>query len=407
MPESPPSVGRKILLSILTAAVVAVYGYAACGPLRAATSTVADTSGYLGLTAWILDGRPSDMHEVPWRCREFPIGYPSAIAALWTLGLATQQGLLAANLLWLSIGLGACWILLRRAWGMPLEAAWAVLLLVAASTVCCELSVSIASEMLFFAASTVTLVCLERSTPAALCLAVVACAAAIAVRVAGVALIPAVIWGAARHPLLQRLWTRRGLALAALPAALAAWFAVARLVRSEYVASIIFGRYSRGAAWNVVAAQQVAKLSAWGELFTNLRAEEFRSVYRGEFVLAGLICLSAFVMGFWSRRRRLGPLEIYLAAYAAVLFVYPFFSYGSSRRFWFPVLPFLFGMAYLGIGRLREKSLPLDRIARQVLPIYLALFVLGGCLLSYESSRFERDTDREAAVALASLPARQ
>ena len=56
-------------LTVLTVILVVVYAYAASGPLRTITSTVSDTTGYLGLTAWILDGRAADMHEVPWRCR--------------------------------------------------------------------------------------------------------------------------------------------------------------------------------------------------------------------------------------------------------------------------------------------------------------------------------------------------
>jgi hypothetical protein len=406
--------------------------------LRAMTSTVADTTGYVGLAAWILDGRPADMHEVPWRCREFPVGYPCAIAALCRCGLAVPHGLLALNFICLAIGVWASWTLLRRTWGLPVEAAWGIVLLVAASTVCGELAVSIASEMLFFAAA---MMAIERgegrgkraegrgkmqetaslrsagdspvlSSPSSLfpLPSALLCFVAISVRTAGVALIPALLFACARHPLVRRFGLRRTLAVVAVPAGVALWFGVARILRSDYFEGIVRGRYSNGAAWDVLAGQQLAKLSAFGELMTNLRAEDFRAVYRGEFIVAGLICLALFVTGFvtafWSRRRRLTALDIYLAAYAAIIFVYPYFSTGSSRRFWFPVLPFLFGLAYLAIDRLRERSPAVRRFAGPVLAVYLTLFVLFGCYRSLELSHFARHTDKEAASALAGLAAR-
>jgi hypothetical protein len=430
----------RLGLAALSAAVIVAYSYAACGPLRAITSTVADTTGYIGLTAWILDGRPADMHEVPWRCREFPAGYPTTIAALFKFGLATPGGLLALNFISLAIGLWASWILLRRIWRMSVDATWSVLLLVAASTVCGELAVSIASEMLFFAASLAALALAghygrresersERLDPVQrsqaerceatsfsiqprpdvslrsllIALSVVACAAAVSIRAAGIALIPALLWALLTHPLVKRVGWRRILAVVALPAAIGLWFGVARVSRSEYVADILASRYSSGTAWDVIALQQLTKVSAFGELFTNLRAEDFRTAYRGEFVLVGLTCLAIILGGFGTRVRRLSLLDVYLMSYAAIIFIYPYFSYGSSRRFWFPVLPFVFGLAYLAIDRLREKSSRFLRWANPALAIYVSAFVLFGCARSIELSRFERQTDQEAAKALASL----
>jgi hypothetical protein len=407
-------------LTVLTVSLVIVYAYAASGPLRAITSTVSDTTGYLGLTAWILDGRPADMHEVPWRCREFPVGYPAAIAGLDECGLATSRGLLALNLVSLAIGLWASWMLLRRVWDLPVEATWGVLLLVAASTVCGELAVSVASEMLFFSASLLTLVsctgptasraesgsALPRHAPLAthhLIVSLLACAAAIAIRTAGIVLIPAVLWALLTQPAVKRFGTRRVLAVIALPLGICLWFGIARILRSEYVANILATRYSRGTAWDVIALQQLAKVSAFGELFTNLRAEDLPTASRGEFVLGGLLCLAMILAAFGNRIRRLASLDVYLLAYAAIIFVYPFFSYGSSRRFWFPVLPFVFALAYLAIDKLREKSPPVRRWAAPALAVYVTAFVLLGCLRSIELSRFERHTDQEATKALASL----
>jgi hypothetical protein len=205
------------------------------------------------------------------------------------------------------------------------------------------------------------------------------------------------------HPLVKRVSTWRALAIVALPAALGLLFGVSRILQSEYVANVLATRYSSGTAWDVIALQQLSKLSVFGELFTNFRAEDFPSHYRGEFVLGGGLCVSLILAGFWKRMRRVSAIEIYLATYAAIIFVYPFFSYGSSRRFWFPVLPFLFALAYLAVDRFREKSARLRRWAGSALAIYVTAFVLFGCLRSVELSRFERHTDLEAAAALKGL----
>jgi hypothetical protein len=431
----------RLGLTALSAIVIVTYLYAASGPLRAMTSTVSDTTGYIGLTAWILEGRPADMHEVPWRCREFPAGYPAVIAVLFKLGMATPGGLLALNFMSLATGLFASWILLRRVWQLSLDATWSVLLLVAASTVCGELAVSIASEMLFFAASLAAIALAAhlgtrregrgeeatrqeqslaaRREPPSLAVelradptlrpfataffALVACAVAISIRTVGIALIPALLWAWLTGPSAKRLIARRVLAVVALPLAIGLWFGVSRILRSEYVANILAARYSNGTAWDVIGMQQLAKASAFGELFTNFRAEDFRTAYRGEFVLGGLLCLPMILAGFGTRLRRLTSLDVYLMSYATIIFIYPFFSYGSSRRFWFPVLPFVFGLAYLAMDRLREKSPRLRRWAGPVLGVYVTVFVLFGCARSFEFSRFERHTDREAARALASL----
>jgi hypothetical protein len=232
---------------------------------------------------------------------------------------------------------------------------------------------------------------------------VVACAAAVSIRAAGIALTPALLWALLTHPFAKRVGWRRILAIIAFPAAIGVWFGVARISRSEYVADILTSRYSSGTAWDVIGLQQLTKVSAFGELFTNLRAENFRTVYRGEFVLGGLICLAIILGGFGTRVRRFGSLDVYLMSYAAIIFIYPYFSYGSSRRFWFPVLPFVFGLAYLAVDRLREKSPRLRRWAGPALAIYVSAFVLFGFARSIELSRFERHTDKEAAKALASL----
>jgi hypothetical protein len=54
--------------------------------------------------------------------------------------------------------------------------------------------------------------------------------------------------------------------------------------------------------------------------------------------IVGAIVLAIIVCAGWRRRRAMGPADIYLICYAAIMFVWP---YPGDVRFWLPVLPLL------------------------------------------------------------------
>jgi hypothetical protein len=403
--------GQRVVIAVLAVPILAVYAFAASGPLRAAVPTAGafDMEGYVQWTQWVLDGAPADLHEVAPASRYFPAGFPCLIAMLWICGVATPRGLMMLNLISLAIGLWASGRLLRRTFLITAGAVGWILLATAASSICCDLSVAFEAEMLFFCASTLTLLALERATNSwrFLFAGLVGCGISIAIRAAGLALVPALLWAIARQPAVRRVMTWRTLALSTIPAALLAWMGTARVMRSGYVAGMIGNRYSlRTAAWNVIWAEQLSKVGTIGELFTNLHAEDFRAIYHGEFVLVGLVCASFVVSAFWSRRTSLSASHVYVLAYTAILAVYPFFYPAASRRFWFPILPLLFGLTYLGTRQLSEKAPPLNSVTRFAAPIGLSAFVLWGCLLSFRTARLDRDTDDAAARGLATLDVR-
>ena len=275
-PISPAMSTSRLAQSItvvLSLIVLGAYGYAASGPLRTVTSTVSDYASYLGTAAWLTDGMPSDLHEIPWRNRELPVGYPSAIVIMRACGLATPQGLMALNFISLAIGLAASWLLLQAAFSIPRPVASGIVLLVLASTVCCELSVTIASEMLYFAISTATLLYLTRLTnlqrPMHGIAIVLLCVALISVRTVGIAMIPAVVWRASSGKIhFARDWKRLLLWSFVV---LIGWY----VARSNYASKLILTAYS-SSPWDALAWQQITKLSAVGELAFNLHAEDLR-----------------------------------------------------------------------------------------------------------------------------------
>jgi hypothetical protein len=339
-----PTKTLAVALAVLTACAVSAYALQVNRPAQLVSSTVSDGPEYVAIAHWIENGRPAGFKT---RNTALPSGYPLLIAGCERIGL----GLVPLNYLCLAVALAASWFALRRSFSLSLMVTCSILLLVAGSDVFREASLTVASELPFFAATMVAVALMERGTLAALLLAVPVSVAAIFIRTAGVALLPALAWAVATHSLVRPWITRRTLALAAIPALLAAF----ALSRTEYVSSIIANRYNAGTNWNSIATQQAIKLSTLGELMTSQRAEDFRMAYQAEFVFLGAILAALTVVGLWSRRRRFRPPDVYFAAYAAIMFVYPFFGYGPNRRFWLPILPLLAALAYLGICRLLES----------------------------------------------------
>ena len=411
MAESRPAFGSTLLLAILIVPVVAVYGFAATGPLRADVPTAGafDMGGYIQWTQWVLDGAPADFHEITPAVRHFPPGYPALLAALKICGVATSGGLMTLNLVCLAVGLWAAGRILRRSFVIPPVVVGGILLLTAASSVCFVLAVAFAAEMAFFAASMLTLLALERAMQSwpFLFVGLVGCAVSVAIRAAGLALIPALLWAIARQPALRRAMNWKMLAFSAIPITVLAWFGLTRLMRSGYVANAIGSRYSlQTTAWDVILAEQVSKVGVIGELFSNLHGENFRAIYRGEFALLGFVCVALIATAVWSRRTNLCASHLYVLAYSAMLAVYPYFYSAASRRFWFPILPLLFGLAYIGAHQLCERAPRLKSWARIAAPIGLTAFVLWGCVLAFQMARSNRETDRTAARALATLELR-
>ena len=111
-------------------------------------------------------------------------------------------------------------------------------------------------------------------------------------------------------------------------------------------------------------------------------------------------------IGGWSRRRQLQALDLYIAAYACILVVWPFWGYGTCRRYLFPLFPFLCGLIYLALVEIVKRAPALGKIINRTGLLYLVCFVLWGCLRSLEASAFERSTDHSAAIALRELDRR-
>lgn len=397
--HGPKEIAMKRLQIALFAAlglcVAAVYVQGATGPLRTQVYSVGayDAAGYVEGARHILFG--ADTHS-----NQFPLGMGVILAVLSLCGLATAPGIMVLNLLCLAVGLAAFIAIAQQQVGLASKAAIAVALLTAASTSCFDLTTTFASELPFFAASALTLLALGRAAAdwRYLPIAALGCVAAILIRTAGVALLAPLAW-----VIVVRDLRPKAICCAGLVAIPVAWLVFHWLSTNPYVTGIVGPRYSpHAAAWGEVVWEELLKVGAVGELFLNIRAEWFRPVYSGEFVFAGILCLSIFGAGIWATRRRISAAHVYLVAYATVMAYYPFFYHGASRRFWFPLLPLLIAFAVRGAQFLFDLSPSLATLGRRLGLAYVAAFTIFGCVLSFQAARADR-SDARADQVLAVL----
>jgi hypothetical protein len=373
---------RSILFGCLAAAVVAVYGRALCGPLK----MCGDAPGYVELAAFLLHGTPARTIAAPGYPYYFPHGYPYLLIGLNALGLANAPGILGLNLVCLAIGLWATWWLLLRTFGLTPEAAFAIVLLTAASSVFFQFASSADPEMPFFAAECAALVCFERvgrsGRPGIPFLAgVLLCGVAISIRTAGIALIPAAIWGAARLPVTKRAIVSRRWLLLAIPALLLAGLGLWLIAGSHYVSVTTangFARfkYAPEGYWLTAVARKLAHI---GELFANQRATDFPLLFRDEFVLLGVVCLGTCGLGWWARRGRVGPVDAFVTTYFLMIAAYPFWQ----LRLWLPIVPFVFALAFLGLEGLFTRAAGWRSFGPWLAVGYVLAFVLLGCFYSW------------------------
>lgn len=78
------------------------------------------------------------------------------------------------------------------------------------------------------------------------------------------------------------------------------------------------------------------RMQDFGELFLNVPASQLGRLHWAVYA-AGPILLGLLLLGFYRERRDLRVSHVYLLAYMAILFVWPY----VDARFWIPVLPLL------------------------------------------------------------------
>lgn len=395
------SVSSRVMLAVGSAAIVSAYLLALGSPLRL---FFGDPVTYLSLA----DGLRIGPHQ------GYPPGYPMLLRLAEHVGLGSAPGFVALNLAMLAIGLGSVYLLCRRRIDLTPARAVLVCLAVLLTHTISELAPVLMSDTAYFGVAMMCVLVLSmaesRSGRSRVALLVLACALAgvgISVRFAGLALVPALAYVAAR-PYLVKLWR----VLRGRPVAIAVCAAISVIVlvgaavvvirASPYGAHVAHTWRTGGGPGAFLGRLEVnarAKLSSLGEvaLQTNCctRVATAVGVHKlglvaSGFAIAGLALAAVAAYG-WRTRRRVGAIEVFVLSTAAVILVYT----GGSARFWIAALPFLIAYGLLGLERLARS-----RLAKVGVVIYLVVFVLAGGAWLIDSVRIStagRDFPRVAA----------
>lgn len=319
---------------------------------------------------------------------QYPQGYPATVAALAALGLGQAWALVGLNLACIALGLAACHRVLTRSLGLTsLTSAGCCLLSLLNWSLIKHAPIPL-SDLVFFG---VSLFCLATMTTAEdrggwarwrlLAAAVLLCAASMAVRTAGIALVPALLWvtvsqharrwrEARPSPRCMAATIAMGLALGAVLCFLGCY-----LAQSEYVRSMV-------QVWRQAGIAKAA-LFSWhgcfsGSMVTNLQASRMPEWLRPCSRWIGDAGLFAVLAALWLRRRSVRAADIYVLSYIAILCLWQ----QREPRLWLPVLP----LAIAYFATLYARLWP--RRGLRVLPaVHAAAYALCGLLALAYSAR--------------------
>ena len=355
------------------------YLLSLASPLRLSWDAVV----YLSLARELVTGEPYETNHT------YPTGYPHLLALLDRAGLGIPWVFVAANLLFLAVGLLAAYLLFRRPFGFGRPTAILACCGILLAHDVARVSSIPLSDATFFGVSMLCLLLLERSAdlkglrvPISLVAAALLAAAAFEIRTVGVALWPAVLFAVVARPAidqrLQRVARRRPVVAVVVGLGallLVGGAAVAGVMRTSYVRFLD----ERGTSGGDIVEQARLELSALGELATNVVASSPRvpNALSSLLAVAGALLIAVVAVGV-IRRRRVGALEVYGFVLALVLIAWPL----DAPRLWIPALPILIGYAIIG-----ARALAVRKVVRLALTTYVFVFAAIGAVVLGDSAR--------------------
>lgn len=376
---------RATLLGLVLACLCAGYLVQAASPLRMNT----DAIEFLEVAASVSDGEGFLTNGKP---SHYPPGYPLILAALDRAEIARSSVMIGLNLASLGLGLACAGFILSRSLGIGREA----LLLLASMTLLSWVIVKHAtlpiSDVPYFGVSLASLALATRAAELRgrrkvfwLAAAAIVAGLAVSLRTIGVALAPALALAACSGV----SWDRVSLAWrthrrAALPVLIGG--AIALALTGAILSSTMYAR-EMVRDWRGLGDLVRFRLEDWGDLLINGSQAQLPQALQPFMMAMGLVFAGAMAMGVRARRT-IAPVDAYMAAYAAILLVWPY----RDARFWIPVVPLFLGYAWIGFRELAEKR---PTAARWIGAGYLAGYAAMGLLaiayttwLSFSGDRF-------------------
>ena len=314
----------------------------------------------------------------------FPPGYPALLAFLLKAGFAHPWVILSLNAIFLVIGLLSVHALLVRRLFQDRTVVLVICSIFLLSYVVIKHFTLPLTDVPFFCCSMCCLALLDAAIHQASSLRFLTLAlsawllalVAIAVRRVGLALLPALIFMLATSPQFRLLLKRASLVsrLALLAAALLVCLVTAQVVRKTSTLSDLNTATQSVKTSELVARVFNYRLTELGELFANFPFSRTPEKLRFVTPWIGFFALLLFLYGLVSKRVQIGPTEVFLVCYTAILFTWPYYD----ARFWLPVLPLLAAYCALAAQRLR---LPAVLVAAYC----LVFAVLGFGALAYST----------------------
>jgi hypothetical protein len=313
-----------------------------------------------------------------------PSGYPALLAVLLKAGFAHPWVIVGLNMVFLSVGLFAAYCVLSREF---FEDRTLILLICSFSLlsyVVIKHSTIPLTDVPFFCCSMSCIAVMSRArrVDSNLRFAVLASAsgllavAAMAVRTVGVALFPPLIfvivssleWGS----LLKGFSIRARLIIAAVWV-LVGGGATLLLATTKYWGFLI-GVAKNANVPGLILQILSDRLLELGELLGNFPTSKLPTKLHFMVPWMGLVLLVVVLLGLATKRKKIGPTEVFLICYMGILFAWPFYD----ARYWLPVIPLLIAYTVLAV-----KSL---RFPKAVIAIYcIAYATLGFGVIAYSS----------------------
>jgi hypothetical protein len=361
---------------LVGAAISCAYIAQVFSPLR----LNADAVTLLSLTARLTDGEPFLIRGA---LPVFPIGVPFVFSTMEHLGIATPVGFAVLNLVCLAVSAFSAWIICRSVrFSRSLTAI--VLAVSFSSFVLFKHSVLPLTDIPYMALSLACVAILEVLRQATgmrrvgmIAVVIMLVAASIAARRVGIALLPAALFavGPSQRSMAAFTSNKKRAMGWCLTGLLLCVFAAVFGTRLFYIPDYFQPKLGQ---------LLEMRMQDFGELFLNVPASQLGRMHPLVYA-AGPLLLSLILLGFCRARFDVGPSHVYLLAYMAILFVWPY----VDARFWIPVLPLVTIVVVQGMRPAATR-----KMARPMIVGYLVAYGLMALVSAAYTTRITFAGDR-------------
>jgi hypothetical protein len=289
----------------------------------------------------------------------FPPGYPLLLAILMRIGLAHSWAIIVLNLFFLSVGLYAAYSLLIREFFEDKAVVLLICSFFLLSYVVVKHSTIPLTDVPFFGCSMCCLAVMSQTAKAKLSnrfvvLSILACilvVGALLIRRVGVALLPPLVFMMVSSPhfksMLKRISSQAKIVTVVILAIACIGIA---LVVAKTSTLVDFAGVEKNLGISTLFIRILHyRLVEFGMLLGNCPILKMPVYLQNLTLWAGFVLSVLVFFVLVTRRRRIGPSEVYLVSYMGILFIWPY----ADGRFWLPVIPLLIAYFVLAIERLR------------------------------------------------------